>query len=185
MIQRIADIPFPEKHPLDLLHLTTLSADGGPDLDYAGFGYASAPLLNLLSLDTNHASFRVRDVLLVGLHAVDDLPDDVDDIELLFEFPPEDDEDEELVITAPLAKFLEIHLPPLLATSPAREVVLAVCNPHQWPIHKPECLKDRPLYVPYGDVTSHMMIEADEKGLPTMVALDSVRLEAVAWQKLH
>lgn len=112
-IRRIADIPFAEG---ELLALLALEHDRTtPDLDYAGFGWATAPVVVL------EAAADRREVgapIVVALHSADDQPS-TEDVELLFEVGGQS-------ILVPLSVFWP-HAVSLLPAE--REIVLALCNP--------------------------------------------------------
>lgn len=158
MIRSIAEIPFPRRGPLEVLHL-----DGdrdGLDEDYAGFGHGR---VDELTLEGRDGAVVVRDALVLALHCVEGGGDDPDDIELEFVV----DEATGASVSAALSAFLAARLPALLGGE--RAVVLALCNPRPVAVARPPCLPPgSPLYYGLGDVESWYH--------------DGARLVAEAWR---
>ena len=169
-IRSIADIPFRERDPFSLLNLTAgvrgaseLDAgverdDEGPDLDYAGFGYARVGEIWLATHEDPEPR-PVRHALLLALHTPDDA--EAHDGDLLLEFWPESesDADDEPVAQVMLSRFLDVWLPRI--SSDERAIVLAVCNPHHTPLSRPPALRSVPIHYPLGDTTSWCEEPAD------------------------
>lgn len=193
-IRSIADIPFRERDPFALLNLTPLTpglrgdevGDEGPDLDYAGFGYARVGELWLATHDDPEPR-PVRHALLLALHTPDDA--EAHDGDLLLEFWPEgardqpeggddddeDDEDDEPVVQVMLSRFLDVWLPRI--SSDERAIVLAVCNPHHTLLSRSPSLRSVPMHYPLGDTTSWCEEPAD-----FLAGGGSLRLLADAWR---
>jgi hypothetical protein len=202
-IRSIADIPFRERDAFALLNLTPgAHADAeheGPDLDYAGFGYARVGELWLATHEDPEPR-PVRNVLLLALHTPDDA--DVHDNELLLEFWPEGDApdddgdaddgdaddddadgddadddgeaDDDEVVQVMLSRFLEIWLPRI--SSDERAIVLAVCNPQHTRLTRAPALRGAPIHYPLGDTTSWCEEPADFLAGP-----GALQLLADAW----
>ena len=183
LIQSVADIPFRERDPFDLLNLTPgghagADEDQGPDLDYAGFGYARVDELWLTIHDSPEPLPPVRDVLLLALHTPDDASVHQDDLLLEFWIDPgtcEDvDEEDSQTVTVMLSRFLTVWLPRV--SSDERAIVLAVCNPHQTLLMRPTGLRSAPIYYPLGDVTSWC-----DEAMDFLSGPGALRLLADAW----
>ncbi|HWB77021.1 MAG TPA: hypothetical protein VG755_18765 [Nannocystaceae bacterium] len=144
-IARIADLPLPEREPLELLALD-VDRDA-PDADYAGFGRAFIDDVELAAPD--RPSARLSHALVIALHSADEQRDR-DDVELLFELPGES-------VLVPLSKWLAAVLPSLPA---ADEVVLALCNPNRVPIAVPADATHPRIHYAHGDVTSWLDFDA-------------------------
>lgn len=175
-IRSIADIPFRERDPFALLNLSPGEhADperGGPDLEYAGFGYARVGELWLAAHEDPEPR-PVRDVLLLALHTPDDA--EAHDNDLLLEFWPEGDPDgDEPVVQVLLSRFLAAWLPRI--SRDERALVLAVCNPHHTRLPRPPALRGTPMCYPLGDTTSWYEAPADGLGGP-----GTLELVADAW----
>jgi hypothetical protein len=110
---KILDLPFRERPVLELLNLDEFRS--APDPDYAGYGWARVPRIYLVDA---HEVIAVDDALVLALHSADDAAPLENDIELLF-----DDVRVSVLASDFLAKWLPV-LPP------AKDVVLALCNPH-------------------------------------------------------
>jgi hypothetical protein len=175
-IRSIADIPFRERDAFALLNLSPgLHADpegGGPDLEYAGFGYARVGEL-WLAAHGDAEPRPVREVLLLGLHTPDDAePHDGD---LLLEFWPEGDPDaagdggDEPVVQVMLSRFLAAWLPRI--SRDERAVVLAVCNPHHTTLPRAPALGGVSMHYPLGDTTSWYEAPADRLAGPGVLEL--------------
>lgn len=182
-IQSVADIPFRERDPLDLLNLSAgahaeadAEEDWGPDLDYAGFGYARVGELWLATHESPEP-LPVRNALLLALHTPDDARAHQDDLLLEFWIEPETcegvDEDDSQTITVMLSRFLTVWLPRLASDEAA--IVLAVCNPRHTRLVRPAGLRSAPIHYPLGDVTSWYDEPAD------FLAAGTLRLLADGW----
>jgi hypothetical protein len=156
-IARIADLPLPEREPLELLALQ--SDRGVPDRDYAGFGWSWLDRVELAAPD--RPSVFVRSALVVALHSADEQPE-AGDVELLFELPGQS-------VLVPLSKWLPAVLPRLPA---ADDLVLSLCNPARVTVTLPPGLPHGSVRYALGDVTSWW--DADEAG-------GHVRLSARRW----
>jgi hypothetical protein len=157
-IERIADLPLPERAPLELL---ALDVDrGAPDADYAGFGRAWLDDVELAAPD--RPSTTLARALVIALHSADEQPDR-DDVELLFELP-----DQSLFV--PLSKWIAAVLPSLPA---ADDVVLALCNPNRVAIAVPTDPAHPRIHYALGDVTSWLDFDAPGRS--------HVRLSARRW----
>jgi len=190
VIRSIADIPFRERDPFALLNLTPGrhadpeddgedgpgAPDDGPDLDYAGFGYARVGEIWLAAHDDPEPR-PVRDVLLLALHTPDDA--EAHDGDLLLELWPEatgdQEADEDLVVQVMLSRFLAVWLPRI--SSDERAIVLAVCNPCHTRLVRPPALRTVPIHYPLGDATSWREEPADFLAGP-----GALRLLADAWR---
>jgi hypothetical protein len=188
-IRSIADIPFRERDPFALLNLTPgvrgvpeldpddELEDEGPDLDYAGFGYARVGEIWLATHDDPEPR-PVRHALLLALHTPDDA--EAHDGDLLLEFWPEgagDGADDEPVAQVMLSRFLGVWLPRI--SSDERAIVLAVCNPHHTLLSRPPALRSVPIHYPLGDTTSWCEEPAD-----FLSGGGTLRLLAGAWRTL-
>jgi hypothetical protein len=197
-IRSIADIPFRERDPFALLNLTPgvrgapraqlgLDADDelheepddelgdeGPDLDYAGFGYARVGEIWLATHDDPEPR-PVRHALLLALHTPDDA--EAHDGDLLLEFWPEpgSEADDEPVVQVMLSRFLDVWLPRI--SSDERAIVLAVCNPHHTRLSRAPALRGAPIHYPLGDTTSWREEPAD-----FLAGAGTLRLLADAWR---
>lgn len=157
-IERIADLPLPERDPLELLALDVDRR--APDADYAGFGRAFIDDVELAAPD--RPSVSLPRALVVALHSADAQPDG-DDVELLFELPDES-------VLVPLSKWIAAVLPCLPA---ADDVVLALCNPDRVAITVPRDGSHPRIHYALGDVTSWLDFDAQGRG--------HVRLSARRW----
>ena len=183
-IRSIADIPFRARDPFALLNLTPgAHADAeheGPDLDYAGFGYARVGEIWLATHEDPEPR-PVRDALLLALHTPDDA--EIHDNDLLLEFWPDDDGDVEDdgdvaddgdVVQVMLSRFLEVWLARI--SSDERAIVLAVCNPRHTRLTRAPALRGGPIHYPLGDTTSWCEEPAD-----FMAGPGALQLLADAW----
>jgi hypothetical protein len=167
-VASVADLPFAER-PLDEL----LALDRGGDPDYAGYGWARAPVLWLGS--RTRPLRRVHDALVVAAHASDDGPPLSDDIELTFELPAATGADVSAAhVRVHASTFLAHWLPRLPA---ARAVVLAICNPHAPVLPRAPGLAV-PMHYALGDVYAY-----EERGSARDPAL-RVCLRADRWRTL-
>jgi len=157
-IARIADLPLPEREPLELLALD-VDRDA-PDADYAGFGRAFIDDVELAAPD--RPSTSLARALVIALHSADEQPER-DDVELLFELPGES-------VLVPLSKWIAAVLSSL---PPADEVVLALCNPNRVAIAVPADATHPRIHYAHGDVTSWLDFDAQGRG--------HVRLSARRW----
>jgi hypothetical protein len=202
-IRSIADIPFRERDPFALLNLTPGMrgapgldpgngpdnglddelgddlGDEGPDLDYAGFGYARVGEI-WLATHGDPEPRPVRHALLLALHTPDDA--EAHDGDLLLEFWPEgaegeDGTNDEPVVQVMLSRFLDVWLPRI--SSDERAIVLAVCNPHRTLLSRPPALRSVPIHYPLGDTTSWCEEPAD-----FLAGGGALRLLADAWRTL-
>jgi hypothetical protein len=195
-IRSIADIPFRERDPFALLNLTPGlfgaepgAPDEGPDLDYAGFGYARVGEIWLATHEDPEPR-AVRHALLLALHTPDDAEAQAGD--LLLEFWPEggidadsdaeqagdsedDGADEDLVVQVMLSRFLDVWLPRISIDE--RAIVLAVCNPHHTRLSRSPALRSVPIHYPLGDTTSWCEEPAD-----FLAGGGALRLLADAWR---
>jgi hypothetical protein len=161
MIERIGDLPFHPRPPLELLGLTHALGDGVVDVDYTGFGWARVDHLWLADASTR---FALEDALVLALHSADDGEPLADDVEL--EFVIESDTS----VTVLASAFLERWLPRLPAAS---AIVLAMCNPHRAHLTAPAAAGTTPLFHGLGDVDS--WLDHADHGTP------SLRLTAAGW----
>lgn len=180
-IRSIADIPFRERDPFALLNLSPGAHAGaeraGPDLDYAGFGWARARELWLAAHDDPEPR-PVREALLLGLHTPDDA--EAHEGDLLLEFWLDADESEageDLAVHVKLSRFLEVWLPRI--SSDERAIVLAVCNPHHTRLVRPAAVRGAPIHYPLGDTTSW-----SEAPVDFAAGAGTLELLADAWHTL-
>ncbi|MBK8263341.1 MAG: hypothetical protein IPK80_18600 [Nannocystis sp.] len=169
-ITSIAELPFPLVDPFALLGFQPGRRE--PDLDYAGYGRAHLPSIDLID-EPRGAALRVERPHLFALHSADDGPELDADIELEFWF------DRDTSITCPLSLFLRRRAPALLRG--ADPLVLALCNPYRAELRRPLELGDRPLYYALGDVIAHL--DAPE-GAPWDLHTARISLQAPAWRRL-
>ncbi len=158
-ITRIADLPLPEREPLELLALVDDRTE--VDVDYAGFGWAWLDDVELATSDG--ASVLLRRALVVAVHSADEQPEG-EDIELLFELPGQS-------VLVPLSKWLPVALPRL---PPADDLVLVLCNPKHVPLGRSPSAAHPRIHYALGDATS--WLDFDERGH------GHVRLSATRWQ---
>lgn len=162
-VRRIADLPFVERPPLELLGF----ADDRDtvDLEYTGFGWARVERVWLGSGEAaaGDAPVAVDDPLILALHAEDDSEPLADDIELTFAL---DDQ----TVTVLLSAFLERWLP-LLPAAPA--IVLALCNPHGARLPRVAAAGARPVHHAIGPVDA--WVDTDRDG-------SRLRLAAEHWR---
>jgi len=165
----LAEIPFPRRDARALLNLPSAGTFGGraaPDLDYAGFGWATAEAIVLCAEDG--ARLELTSVLLLALHSADAQKPVGSDVTLEFEL--EDDHGGPLSVLAPLGAFLREQLPRL--PKQPHDVVLALCNPRGRDLLAvlPE---GRRFHFASGDVFS--WLDCDDAGHAR------IRLQAQAW----
>jgi len=158
MVRTIADLPFRERPVLELLHLED-EARLAPDPDYAGFGYARVPHLELAG--AAGAGLGVDDALLIAVHSADDGEALADDVELEFVLDGGS-------VSVLLSAFLAGWLPRLPAG--ARAIVLVLCNPHRAVLPHPAAAGPLPVHYAEGDVESWL----DPDG--------TLRLVAATWR---
>jgi hypothetical protein len=146
---KIAELPVHER-PIDEL----LDLEDRPDInrDYAGYGWARVDEIWLDSRDTGRLR-RVRDAVVLALHAADDGEALADDVELYFELP------DAAPVTVLASQFLAAWLPRLPA---ARAVVLALCNPHGATLRRPAGM-NVPLHYATGDVAAWIDFDEDSR----------------------
>lgn len=198
-IRSIADIPFRERDPFELLNLTPGEhgdpEHAGPDLDYAGFGFARVGEIWLAAHDDPEPR-PVRDALLLALHTPDDA--EAHDGDLLLEFWPEgapaqpaqpaqidddgdgDHDGDDAVVQVMLSRFLAVWLPRI--SSDERAIVLAVCNPHHTRLRladRAPALRAVPIHYPLGDTTSWC-----DEAVDSLAGPGALQLLADAWRTL-
>lgn len=145
-IRSIAELPFRQHDPLELLNLTT--PRDTPVLDDTRFGWCH---LAELWLDDGAGEPRlVRDALVLALHAAEEPEALADDVELEF-FVEEVAKD--YSVTVLLSKFLAVWLP-RVAGRGERAIVLAMCNPHRAVLPRPPAAGATPVHYALGDVDS-------------------------------
>ncbi len=145
-IARIADIPFFEKPPRELLGI--VYGREQPELEYYEYGYGHLDLVCLVQPD-NLDQPIIRNALVLALHSADDGEAMTDDIELEFFV---DEIAEDYSVTVLLSRFLEVWLP-LVARDEAA-IVLALCNPHRARMARPVFAAGVPVYYALGDVVA-------------------------------
>jgi hypothetical protein len=149
-VESIADLPFPEREPLALLHLDEERESLVETTDH---GWAR---LREITLAAGGQTLRVRDPLLLALHWYEDGEPLAGDVELEIDVGAGES------VTVLLSRFLDVWLPRLGGTGP---VVLAVCNPHRATLPRPPAAGDRTVYYGLGDVESWLI-----DGSPRLVA---------------
>lgn len=163
-IRSIAELPFREHDPLELLNL--LEARDSPVLDDTRFGWCR---LGELWLDDGSAEpRRVRDALVLAVHAAEEPERLADDVELEF-FVEEVAKD--YSVTVLLSKFLEVWLPRV--SGGERAIVLAMCNPHRATLARPAIAGATPVHYALGDVDSWLDVVDGRR---------HVRLAADSWR---
>ena len=148
-VDSIADLPFPEKDPLALLHL---DVERDSLVETTDHGWAR---MDEILLASPAGSAVVRDALVIALHWYEDGARLDDDVELEIDVLGES-------VIVPLSRFLDVWLPRLGGDGP---VVLAVCNPHRARLPRLRAAGDRTVYYGVGDVESWL-----EDGAPTLTA---------------
>jgi hypothetical protein len=151
----IADLPFAEGAPVDVLRLDR------EDPDFTGAGYCR---LDSVWLDSREGepSVRVTDALVLALHSPEE-PEPLDeDIELEFH---------DQGVSVLLSRFLGVWLPRVLGGE--RAIVLALCNPRGGKVSTPAAAGQTPIHYGLGDVQS--WLEEDETGR-------RIRLLADVWR---
>ena len=114
---------------------------------------------------------------MLGLHSRDDAEPLAGDVELEFVLR---EGDETYSAVTLLSEFLRARLAGLVGDASA--VVLALCNPQDAELPRPEGLGDRPIYYAHGDVTAWMQRQPGARGWsPDAV---EITLEAQRWHKL-
>jgi hypothetical protein len=155
MVSTIAELPFAERPVLELLHLEDEDRRE-PDPDYAGFGWARVPRVELAGAGGG----VVEHALLLALHSADDGEARSDDVELEFVLPAPSDGS----VTVLLSAFLARWLPRLGGDQ--RAIVLVMCNPHRATLRVTAPV---PVHYGLGDVESWL-------------ADGALRLTADAWR---
>ena len=148
-IRSIAEIPFVERDPLDLLNLAEYRDE--VDSDYYEYGYTRVDSVSLVQRGDAEPLPIVRDALILALHSADEGEFMAEDIEL--EFFAEEVEDD-YSVTVLLSDFLSKWLP--VVSGGERSIVLALCNPHRATVARPEHYGDTPIYYAIGDVESFL-----------------------------
>lgn len=156
MVATIADIPFPQTPPDDLLGIDW-GRPGFVDDDHTGFGFGVVPRLLLRSPTTS--TLRTAPLVL-ALHSADRdplaPPSAPFDLEL-------DVFDERLHV--PLERFLAVWLPRL---PHAADLVLALCNPTAYPLTRPAGLATSTrFWYALSDVDSFAESDSPAPGLVT------------------
>lgn len=159
-IRSIAEIPFHEQPPLELLSLT--SRRDSPLLDDTRFGWAR---VDELWLEDERGAFVVPDALVLAVHAAEEPRALAGDVDLEF-FVEEVAKD--YSVTVLLSKFLDVWLPRVGAG--AEHIVLAMCNPHGATLRQPAAAGATPVLYATGDVDSYLV---DDR---------RVTLKAAAWR---
>ncbi len=172
-VQTLAELPFGERAPWDLLGLDPQRSTVHEDHDTSGYCRLPSVLLE----DGAGGSSQVQDVLVLGLHSRDEAEPLAGDVELEFVLR---DGDETYSAVVLLSQFLRTRLSALVGDASA--VVLALCNPQAADIPRPAGLGDRPIYYAHGDVTAWMQREPGVKHW-TPDAVEII-LEAERWFKL-
>lgn len=167
-IRSAADLPFPVRDPFELLGFRPGRAL--PDLDYAGFGHARVPAIELVG-DEEGTRTRVLAPQVLALHSADDGAALADDVELEFWVDPA------TAIAVPLSLFLRARAPAVIDGS--APVVLALCNPYRAALTRPPALAGPPIYYALGDVIAHL--DAPE-GAAWDLESAEIRLHAPAWR---
>jgi len=135
----ITELPFVERPLRELLDLDVDRDD--VNRDYAGFGWARAPVVWLEAAGA--PARRVDDALVIAVHTADDAEPLADDLELEFELP-----DGPVAVLA--STFLERWLPELPHGS---AIVLVICNPHRAALRRPAAATV-PVHYGLGDVAA-------------------------------
>lgn len=169
----LAELPFGERAPWDLLGLDPQRSTVHEDHDTSGYCRLPSVLLE----DGAGGLLQVQDVLVLGLHSRDEAEPLAGDVELEFVLR---DGDETYSAVVLLSQFLRTRLSALVGDASA--VVLALCNPQDAEIPRPAGLGDRPIYYAHGDVTAWMQREPGVKEW-TPDAVEII-LEAERWFKL-
>jgi len=182
-VERVADIPFERRTPAALFDVR----DARPrDADFFGCGWGEVACLTLRHTEGVGVSRTLDGALVLLVHAFDEQPGQGDEIDLGFWFDedewyePEDSEDHDFVIVAPLTVFVREHLPRILTTLERTPpcVVLAVCNPKRVNWQPPAGFTGPPLWFPSGDVNCRWWCdESMEQGF-------RLHLEAARWRQL-
>lgn len=167
MIERIADLPFERRAPLELLGIRRGRPE--PDLEFAGFGWGRLPRLELAGRTV--PSIQLVEPLVLALHTPDVHDPAATELELEFELELGS---ETVSLVVPLARFLEQRVPRL--PGDARDIVLALCNPTGMPVRAPSWLEDRRLHWASGDVIAWLDVDdGDER----------IRLQAERWHTIR
>lgn len=160
----LATIPFAAREPLELLGFRP--GREAADLDYAGFGHALVPRVELRGADGRRI---VTDARVLALHSADDAAPLADDVELEFWI------DDETALVALLSRFLAVRGPALCAGADAW--ILALCNPHGARLQRPPGVA-LPIHYAVGDV--HARLDADHPG-PWSLDEVTLTLHADRW----
>lgn len=152
---KIADLPFVERPVHEMLHFDDDRIE--VDRNYAGYGWCRVPEIWIGETGSDEIAL-LEDALVLALHSADDGEALPDDIELEFELPGGEP------VTVLLSQFLAVWLP---ALPRAKNIVLAMCNPHDAVIAAPK-EAGAPLYYATGDVES--WIDDDEGGRLELLA---------------
>lgn len=165
---RLEDLPFETRDPLTLLGIVPGRAE--PDLEFAGYGYATLPELELA--DADGGALELREALVLALHTPDEIDESATELELAFEVAI----DGELVmLLTPLRRFLEHRVAALVGE--AVDIVLATCNPTDLRPTPPSWLTGaRRLHFASGDVIA--WLDAEDDGS------ERIRLQADRWHIL-
>ncbi|MFO7561909.1 MAG: hypothetical protein R6X02_04655 [Enhygromyxa sp.] len=165
---RLEELPFEARDPLALLGIVRGRAE--PDLEFAGYGYATLPELELVAADGHRTP--LREVLVLAVHTPDEPDEAATELELEFEV---EFEGELISVLTPLRRFLEVRAAALVAD--ATDVVLATCNPRDLRPAPPSWLTSgRRLHFASGDVIAWLDLEADGR--------ETISLHAQRWHIL-
>jgi hypothetical protein len=171
-IRQVRDLPFPQLDRFTLLHLSPDRVD--LDLENYGFGFGRVDKIALVEQEGDLRTQLIEDALVLALHTFEQSSPVERDIEIAFwldedeYYEEEDPEEDDLVVLAPLSVFLRKRLGEFIAavsppgSRPIREVVLALCNPFNTVLDRPEGLTSPPIRYALGFTTSRM--ESDRAG---------------------
>lgn len=167
MITSLRELAFSQRDPHTLFGIRE-DLEGAIDTEFSAFGWA---WVSHLQLEAPGSFLPLRDALVIAVHSLDlaegESPSEAHDFELCFEL------DDQSVVCS-LKDFLKAWLPQL---PPAKEVVLAVCNPFRIPLlYAPQLSDGAVFYTPLGNVDCYA--EATSQG-PSYI------LVAEHWQVLH
>ena len=152
----IAQLPFPEGDPVEILRLDR------EDPDFTGTGHCRLDEVWLESR-SGAAPVAVASALVLALHSPEEPEAVADDLELEFY---------EQGVTVLLSRFLAVWLPRVWKGDPT--IVLALCNPLHTVVPAPPAAGGVPVWLGLGDVVS--FLDEDEDG-------GRVRLVADDWRK--
>lgn len=169
---RIEDLPFEEREPLALLGIVRGRTE--PDLEFAGFGFAT--LSEVALAGASGPGTVVRDALVLALHTPDEPDEGENGLDVELEISLGDEPDAQVVsILVPLQRFLEERAGEVVGD--ARDVVLALCNPRDLrPVPPCWLVGTRRLHFATGDVIAWLDIEDDGR--------ERVRLQAERWHTM-